>query len=112
MKNDFSMFLEKKVNIIDPIKLYGAANGIKDTQDLVKCNNCSLIYENLLDEELIIYGYANSNEDDHDTQYHLRVKSFYNAISKLKIYYPRPLYFRCWVCRWRIFRGSKKTRFQ
>ena len=89
-KNDFSIFLEKKVNIIDPIKLYGAANGIKDTQDLVKCNNCSLIYENpRLDEELIIYGYANSNEDDHDTQYNLRVKSFYNAISKIKDLLPK-----------------------
>ena len=92
-KNDFSIFLEKKVNIIDPIKLYGAANGIKDTQDLVKCNNCSLIYENpRLDEELIIYGYANSNEDDHDTQYNLRVKSFYNAISKIKDLLPKDPY--------------------
>ena len=84
-KNDCSSFLKKKIDITDPIKLYGAANGIKHSQDLVKCNNCGLIYENpRLSEELIIYGYKNSNEDGHDTQYHLRVKSFYNAISKIK----------------------------
>lgn len=84
-KNDYSIFIKKKINIIDPVKLYGAANGIKNTQDLVKCNYCKLIYENpRLDEELIIHGYANSNEDGHDTQYHLRVKSFYKAISKIK----------------------------
>ena len=83
--NDHSSFLKKKIEVLDPIKLYGAANGIKDTQDLVKCNNCSLIYENpRLDEQLIIDGYKYSNEDGHDTQYHLRVKSFYKAISKIK----------------------------
>jgi len=83
--NDYSVFLEKKIEVLDPTKLYGAANGIKDTQDLVKCKNCSLIYENpRLDEQLIIDGYTHANEDGHDTQYHLRVKSFYKAISKIK----------------------------
>ena len=83
--NDHSSFLKKKIEVLDPIKLYGAANGIKDTQDLVKCNICSLIYENpRLSEQLIIDGYKYSNEDGHDTQYHLRVKSFYKAISKIK----------------------------
>ena len=89
-KNDHSLFLKKKLEVLDPIKLYGAANGMKDTQDLVKCNNCNLIYENpRLDEELIIHGYKYSNEDGHDTQYHLRVKSFYNAISKIKKKLPK-----------------------
>ena len=88
--NDYSSFLKKKIEELDPIKLYGAANGIKDTQDLVKCNSCNLIYENpRLDEQLIIDGYKHSNEDGHDTQYHLRVKSFYNAISKIKKKLPK-----------------------
>lgn len=88
--NNYSVFLKKKIEQTDPTKLYGAANGIKNTQDLVKCKNCTLIYENpRLDEQLIIDGYANSNEDGHDTQYHLRVKSFYKAISKIKDKLPK-----------------------
>tara|TARA_B100000900_G_C20444271_1_gene660356 strand:- start:20 stop:916 length:897 start_codon:yes stop_codon:yes gene_type:complete len=89
-KDDHSIFLKKKFEELDPIKLYGAANGIKNTQDLVKCNNCDLIYENpRLDEELIIHGYTHSNEDGHDTQYDLRVKSFYNALLKIKKKLPK-----------------------
>ena len=46
----------------------------------------NLIYENpRLDEEQIIYGYTHLNEDGHDTQYDLRVKSFIMLYQRSKI---------------------------
>jgi 2-polyprenyl-3-methyl-5-hydroxy-6-metoxy-1,4-benzoquinol methylase len=86
----FKLLYKATKNETDPAKLYGAASGIKGTQDIVKCASCSMIYENpRLDKNIILSGYENSNEFNHDSQYLFRVKSFYNALEKNKKHLPK-----------------------
>lgn len=67
----------------DPAKLYGAASGIPGTQRLVKCADCAMIYENpRYDADTIVQGYMSSQEAEHDSQYPMRVRSFYLALKK------------------------------
>ncbi len=67
----------------DPSKLYGAASGIPGTQYLVQCLDCEMIYESpRYDAETIVRGYMASNEAEHDSQYHMRVHSFFRALEK------------------------------
>lgn len=76
-------FLEPWVDEQDPAKLYGAASGIPGTQHLVKCCDCSMIYESpRYDAATIVQGYMASQEADHDSQYPMRVNSFYQALVK------------------------------
>lgn len=76
-------FLEPWVDEQDPAKLYGAASGIPGTQHLVKCADCSMIYESpRYDAATIVQGYMASQEADHDSQYPMRVNSFYQALVK------------------------------
>jgi 2-polyprenyl-3-methyl-5-hydroxy-6-metoxy-1,4-benzoquinol methylase len=75
----------------EPGKLYGAASGLRGTQYLVKCTNCKMIYESpRYDAKTIIQGYTNSEESNHDSQYRMRVKSFYLALKKHSNYIPAP----------------------
>lgn len=77
------VFLEPWVDEQDPAKLYGAASGIPGTQHLVKCRDCSMIYESpRYDAATIVQGYMASQEADHDSQYPMRVNSFYQALVK------------------------------
>ena len=70
--------------ITDPAALYGAASGIRGTQNIVKCSSCGFIYENpRYDEQTILQGYTNTNEKEHDSQYPMRVKSFYKSLQSL-----------------------------
>ena len=67
----------------DPGKLYGAASGIPGTQHIVKCESCGMVYESpRFLSDVIIKGYENSNESEHDSQYHMRVYSFLKALKK------------------------------
>lgn len=67
----------------DPNKLYGAASGIPGTQYLVECSDCGMIFESpRYDASTIVKGYMASQEGDHDSQYSMRVLSFYRALKK------------------------------
>lgn len=78
------VFLEPTVNESNPQKLYGAASGIPGTQRLVQCQNCEMIYESpRYDAQTIVQGYMSSQEAGHDSQYSMRVKSFYLTLKKL-----------------------------
>lgn len=77
------VFLEPWVDEQDPAKLYGAASGIPGTQRLVKCQACGMIYESpRYDAATIVKGYMASQEAGHDSQYPMRVNSFYQALRK------------------------------
>lgn len=81
--NHYSIFCIPTVSESNPTKLYGAASGIPGTQQLVKCSDCEMIYENpRFDAETIISGYMSSQESEHDSQYSMRVKSFYLTLKK------------------------------
>jgi 2-polyprenyl-3-methyl-5-hydroxy-6-metoxy-1,4-benzoquinol methylase len=80
-----------RVRVDEPEKLYGAASGIPGTQCLVKCNECGMIYENpRFPDELILKGYMASDETSHDSQYTMRVESFYRCLNSLKKFLPGP----------------------
>lgn len=75
----------------DPAKLYGAASGIPGTQHLVKCSDCGMIFESpRYDANTIVGGYMASNEGEHDSQYPMRIKSFYRALKKHASRIPPP----------------------
>ena len=77
------VFCTPWVDESDPRKLYGAASGIPGTQQLVTCADCGMIYESpRFDSETIVEGYMSSHEADHDSQYLMRVKSFYLTLKK------------------------------
>ena len=73
----------------DPRMLYGAASGVPGTQVLVCCNDCGMIYESpRFPAEVIVQGYMSSEESGHDSQYGMRVHSFYRALKKQARYLP------------------------
>jgi len=74
-----------------PEKLYGAASGMPGTQYLVTCSECGMIFENpRYSSEIIIKGYMASQESGHDSQYSMRVYSFYRALKKNTKFLPSP----------------------
>ncbi len=80
---DYKIFLLPWIDENNPVKLYGAASGVRGTQTLVRCSSCQMIYENpRYGEEVIINGYKKSNVSGHDSQYPMRVKSFYKTLLK------------------------------
>lgn len=75
--------------VADPVQLYGSANGIRGTQNLVSCAACGLIYESpRFPETLILQGYREADESHHDSQYALRVRGFSRALKKLQTHLP------------------------
>ena len=77
------------VEINDPKILYGAASGIPGSQTIVECQDCGLLYENpRYAESIILEGYTESNDEGHDSQYSMRIKSFYDALIKNRNYLP------------------------
>ncbi len=86
-----NIFLEPAINESDPAILYGAASGIRGAQRLVTCLDCGMIYESpRYPAEVIINGYIASEGADHDSQYRMRVLSFYKALKKNAKYLPLP----------------------
>lgn len=82
---DYEVRMEPQVEELDPRMLYGAASGVRHTQQVVECGNCHMLYENpRLPEEAILEGYRTSQEGGHDSQYDNRVKSFYRMLRKLE----------------------------
>jgi len=82
---------EPWVHELDPVKLYGAASGIPGTQYLVACNDCGMIFESpRYDAATIVQAYMNSQESEHDSQYPMRVMSFYHALKKHSQLIPSP----------------------
>lgn len=82
---------EPWVDVSDPKLLYGAASGLPGTQRLVQCSNCQMIYETpRYSAEVILDGYASANNDGHDSQYPMRVESFYRALQSLHASLPAP----------------------
>jgi len=89
--NKSNLFISPDIIEDDPSKLYGAASGIQGAQTLVKCIDCSMIYESpRFPAEIIIKGYEQSNEENHDSQHSMRVKSFLNSLTKNKKNLPAP----------------------
>ena len=85
------VFLEPIINESSPAVLYGAASGIRGTQRLVTCLDCGMIYESpRYPAEVIVKGYIASEEAVHDSQYRMRVLSFYGALKKNAKYLPLP----------------------
>jgi len=85
------VIFEPWIDETDPAKLYGAASGLPGTQILVKCRECGMVFESpRYDAETIIHGYMASSEASHDSQYHMRVKSFYKALCKQSKRIPPP----------------------
>jgi len=82
---------EPWVNEADPAKLYGAASGIPGTQRIVKCTDCEMIFESpRYDAATIVKGYMASQEGEHDSQYPMRVYSFYRTLKKHAKLLPAP----------------------
>jgi SAM-dependent methyltransferase len=82
---------EPWVNELDPQRLYGAASGIPGTQYLVECIDCKMIFESpRYDAKTIVKGYMASQEGDHDSQYPMRVYSFYRTLKKHAKHLPAP----------------------
>lgn len=85
------IFLEPWAEESDPAKLYGAASGIQGTQRLVECLDCGMIFESpRYDAQTIVKGYMASQEGEHDSQYPMRVYSFYRTLKKQAMYLPDP----------------------
>lgn len=84
-----SVVLYEPWNQVDDIALlYGAASGVPGTQCLVKCV-CGMIYESpRFPDEVILKGYETSIEAGHDSQYAMRVDSFFRALKKLEAHLP------------------------
>jgi hypothetical protein len=79
-----NVLYEPWVDIQEPSKLYGAASGIPGTQRLVVCSDCGMIYENpRFPDDVILQAYISSQESEHDSQYKMRVNSFYHALKSL-----------------------------
>lgn len=86
---NFRVLYEPWDNEDDPGKLYGAASGVPGTQQLVTCEDCGLVYENpRFPAETIIEGYMESRDAGHDSQYAMRVLSFYRALLRLRRHIP------------------------
>ncbi len=82
-KDNYAVLYEPWVDVDDPAELYGAASGIPGTQYLVKCQCCEMIYENpVYPAEVIIEGYRQSEQGPHDSQFPMRVESFYKALKR------------------------------
>jgi 2-polyprenyl-3-methyl-5-hydroxy-6-metoxy-1,4-benzoquinol methylase len=80
-----------RVEESDPARLYGAASGMPGAQQLVKCSNCGMIFESpRYDAQTIVNGYMASQESGHDSQYRMRVHSFYRTLKKHARYLPAP----------------------
>lgn len=87
----YDVLYQPWVDVSDPVKLYGAASGIQGTQTIVKCSDCGMIYENpRYPEEVILEGYKGSMEEGHDSQYPMRVNSFYRTLVRHKDVLPQP----------------------
>ena len=80
---------EPRVDILDPAELYGAASGVPGTQSVVVCEACGMIYENpRFSEDVILLGYTQSDDSSHDSQYAMRLRSFYRSLEALKSHLP------------------------
>lgn len=87
---DYTVTYRPSSTIDDPALLYGAASGVRGTQQLVTCRGCGMLYENpRYPEADIIAGYAASQESGHDSQFDLRVGSFLEALTRLAADLPR-----------------------
>lgn len=85
----YKIIYQPERNVSDPVQLYGAASGVRGTQRLVECAECTLLYENpRLPEEDILAGYKAAQEASHDSQFELRANSFYEALLSLSSHLP------------------------
>jgi SAM-dependent methyltransferase len=85
----YTVLYEPVLKINDPNKLYGAASGLPGTQRIVVCMDCGMIYENpRYPKDVIISAYVGSQEEDHDSQYSMRVKSFLNVLKRNEAFLP------------------------
>jgi 2-polyprenyl-3-methyl-5-hydroxy-6-metoxy-1,4-benzoquinol methylase len=85
----FEVVFEPWADQDDPAMLYGAASGIPGTQRIVRCLDCQMIFESpRYNAATIIKGYMASQEGEHDSQYWMRVYSFYRTLKKHAKYLP------------------------
>jgi SAM-dependent methyltransferase len=86
-----TVLIEPTARVDDPRRLYGAASGVRGTQRIVRCNACSMMFESpRLPEEAIIAGYASADDAGHDSQHHMRVKSFAASLKRFAPRLPKP----------------------
>jgi SAM-dependent methyltransferase len=79
-----------RVKLDDPSVLYGAASGVRDTQRLVACLDCGMVYESpRFPEPLIVKGYEQA-ADEHDSQFAQRADCFRRALNSLNRHLPPP----------------------
>lgn len=79
-----------RVKLDDPSVLYGAASGVRDTQRLVACLDCGMVYESpRFPEPLIVKGYEQA-ADEHDSQFDQRADGFRRALNSLNRHLPPP----------------------
>ena len=61
-----------------------AGSSAKLTQELLRCIECSLIQtRRVLNNEELIRGYESNVDEIHDSQFHVRCKTFFRALKKL-----------------------------
>lgn len=89
--NDYLVKIKPTKEILDPKLLYGAASGIMGTQYIVECKGCTVLYENpRFDDNVILQSYMQSDETGHDSQFHMRVRSFVKALKRNQKHIPPP----------------------
>ena len=89
--NKYAVFLEPSQIVDDPKLLYGADSGLRGVQKLVRCLDCDLIYENpRLSDQAILSGYQSAENIGHDTQHHMRVRSFFKSLQRHRQFFPSP----------------------
>jgi SAM-dependent methyltransferase len=87
----YHVLYEPWIDVSDPSGLYGAASGVQGTQQLVRCLQCTLIYENpRFPGEAIVRAYTAASDTGHDTQHATRVASFCRALIALRKRLPPP----------------------
>ena len=90
--DNYTVYCEPKVGVCtSPAVLYGSASGVRGTQRLVRCRNCTLIYENpRYSETAIIDAYRQASGTTHDSQHEMRRQSYKRTLRSLLGHLPPP----------------------
>tara|TARA_A100001015_G_scaffold283400_1_gene348675 strand:+ start:4934 stop:5860 length:927 start_codon:yes stop_codon:yes gene_type:complete len=80
-QKDYNIIKKQKIDILDKNinfeNIFKSATKFKLIEQVVKCNNCSLVYLNpRVKEEYILRGYKDSIDVDHSSQDDYRVRTF------------------------------------
>jgi len=77
------------VEEFDPSQVFGASNGIRGTQYVVKCSRCGLLYVNpRLKADVIVSSYVRSNDELYVSQTEGRKRTFQKNLRVVERYAP------------------------